>query len=165
MIEIYCEICREKVAMADEATLVQPIRGSMFLSPDAWHGVPDPFAPTVDWEFMKCPWCLNRPFIDPTTVTIHVPGTEAPKVFERYEIPVLAVVEKEEIDPLVFDADMACPPVEEPKIEYYGNNPHWGEIMKETQSAVLTCDVCGKVIRGKGPMGAHMRKHRIEIDG
>lgn len=61
--KIVCQICLETIALADPKTLALPLMGSMFTSPDQFHGVPDPFPPSVDWEAMRCPWCRNRPFL------------------------------------------------------------------------------------------------------
>jgi hypothetical protein len=142
MLDIYCEICREKVATAEESVLVQPIRGSMFKSPDAWHGIPDPFPPDVDWEFMQCPFCRNRPFIDPTAVIIHVAGTEFPKVFKRFEIP-----ENKPTMTISIEQD-ADEEVENPLP------------LSEINTKILTCEVCGRQVKGVGPLASHMRSHR-----
>ena len=62
-IKIRCEICQEIIALADTDTLRRPMMGNMFKSPDAWHGVSDPFPPSQEWEAMKCPYGLqHRPF-------------------------------------------------------------------------------------------------------
>lgn len=62
-IKIRCEICSELFAIADTDTLRRPMRGHMFKTIDAWHGVPDPFEPSLDWEAMRCPFGRqHRPF-------------------------------------------------------------------------------------------------------
>ncbi len=61
-ITVVCQVCFEKIAIADTKELSVPIRGSMFKSKDPGHGHPDPFPPAVEWQFMKCPYGNHRPF-------------------------------------------------------------------------------------------------------
>ena len=59
MTTIQCEICLHKLATVE--TLALPLTGAMFSPPDPW--MPPPFAPELDWEWMRCPMCGKRPFI------------------------------------------------------------------------------------------------------
>ena len=63
-IKILCEICSEHIAMADTDTLCKPMLGTMFTSPDPFHGVPAPFDLSATWVHMNCPWCRRRPFME-----------------------------------------------------------------------------------------------------
>jgi hypothetical protein len=64
-----CQICGEAYANLDLSTLRYPLTGAMFLSPDTKHGVPAPFDPSLDWEFMRCPFGrIHRPIIEPDAV-------------------------------------------------------------------------------------------------
>ena len=58
MTTLQCEICLHKLATVEELAL--PLTGAMFLPPDPW--MPPPFAPELDWEWMRCPMCGKRPF-------------------------------------------------------------------------------------------------------
>ena len=58
MTTIQCEICLHKLATVE--TLALPLTGAMFAPPDPW--MPPPFAPELDWEWMRCPMCGKRPF-------------------------------------------------------------------------------------------------------
>lgn len=60
MTTIHCEICNHKLATITD-TLALPLTGAMFAPPDPW--MPPPFAPEVNWEWMRCPMCYSRPFI------------------------------------------------------------------------------------------------------
>ena len=60
---IKCDVCFEIICKADIDTLVQPITGSMFRSPDTLHGLPDPFDASLTWETMRCPYGPHRPFV------------------------------------------------------------------------------------------------------
>ena len=58
MTTIQCEICLHKLATVESLAL--PLTGAMFSPPDPW--MPPPFAPELDWEWMRCPMCGKRPF-------------------------------------------------------------------------------------------------------
>jgi hypothetical protein len=53
----------EFIATIESARLFYPMDGTMFTSVDPYHGVPDPFHPTMNWETMRCPHCRMRPFV------------------------------------------------------------------------------------------------------
>jgi hypothetical protein len=69
-LKITCQICKEFIGEADPEILVLPINGTMFHSPDPFHGFPPPFAQSeyVRWEEMRCPYCRQRPFLSPEEV-------------------------------------------------------------------------------------------------
>ena len=66
MTTIQCEICLHKLATVETGAdhryneLALPLTGTMFAPPDPW--MPPPFAPELDWEWMRCPMCGKRPF-------------------------------------------------------------------------------------------------------
>ena len=82
MVDIYCEICHEKIAQADLDTMRAPMRGSMFFSPDPFHDFPAPFPPEATWEDMKCPICQHRPFIHEGRVSVKVMDKDEHEVVE-----------------------------------------------------------------------------------
>jgi DNA-directed RNA polymerase subunit RPC12/RpoP len=59
---LVCEVCTFQIGFFDPETIELPLVGSMFESMDPKHEFPPPFPPTVDWEFMRCPYCRKRPF-------------------------------------------------------------------------------------------------------
>jgi len=63
IVDVYCEICEERIATIRLGDLKYPMTGEMFKSPDAYHEYPAPFEPGTDWEFMRCPHCRYRPFL------------------------------------------------------------------------------------------------------
>lgn len=63
IVDVYCEICEERIATARIGDLRYPMTGEMYLSPDEHHGYPAPFAPGAEWEYMRCPHCNYRPFL------------------------------------------------------------------------------------------------------
>jgi hypothetical protein len=63
-----CQICDEIYAVIDLEDIKYPLNGSMFKSPDPAHGVPDPFYPGAEFEYMHCPFGQHRPMIMPNTI-------------------------------------------------------------------------------------------------
>jgi len=65
MSKLICQLCNEVVALFSVEDIKLPITGSMFHSPDERHGIPDPFYPGAEFEFMRCPYGGHRPMILP----------------------------------------------------------------------------------------------------
>ena len=61
IVKLACEICSHEVCTVDTDLLKLPLYGSMFGPPEDW--MPNPFDPSVDWVWMRCPMCQKRPFI------------------------------------------------------------------------------------------------------
>jgi hypothetical protein len=61
--KLICHACKYEVAETRDLAL--PLTGAMFVSRDPAHGVPAPWSPVVTWEYMFCPMCQRRPFLDP----------------------------------------------------------------------------------------------------
>lgn len=59
---ILCQICDSLIATANKDDLQVPIHGSMLHSPYP-DRMPESLFPDTEWEFLKCPVCLHRPFI------------------------------------------------------------------------------------------------------
>jgi hypothetical protein len=79
-----CQICDEIYAVIDLTEIKHPLNGSMFHSIAPTHGVPDPFYPEAEFEFMRCPFGQHRPMIMPNTILcengmiLNVPELEPP---------------------------------------------------------------------------------------
>lgn len=89
-ISVFCQICSERIAVVDTERLSYPMIGAMFQSPDPAHGYPDPFAPSLDWEAMRCPYGPHRPFLrDDQILTpaglINLPQETQPATLEEEE--------------------------------------------------------------------------------
>lgn len=65
---LICELCSERIALFNPDRLSTPISGGMFLSPDSQHGIPEPFHQQLTWVNFKCPYCKNRPILQPDRV-------------------------------------------------------------------------------------------------
>jgi hypothetical protein len=64
-----CQICDEFYAEVDLKTLRYPLAGSMFGSPDPVHGFDAPFDPSIEWEYMRCPYGrMHRPMVNDDAV-------------------------------------------------------------------------------------------------
>jgi len=75
-----CTMCGHEIADISEDTRL-PIQGSMFPSKDPKHGFPPPWSPVVGWEYMYCPLCSKRPFLDPADDgNISITTNEGPRV-------------------------------------------------------------------------------------
>ena len=74
MIPIYCEVCEAQFAQADHEELKTPMKGAMFISNMAKNGVPAPFHPNAEWQYMRCPYCNFRPFTFEDRVLIFPPS-------------------------------------------------------------------------------------------
>ena len=59
---ILCQICGSLIATADKEDLQIPLHGSMLHSPYP-ERMPESLFPDTEWEFLKCPVCLHRPFL------------------------------------------------------------------------------------------------------
>ena len=89
-VDVYCEICEERIATARIGDLCHPMTGEMFLSPDEFHGFPAPFEPGMEWEYMRCPHCNYRPFLCEDRINVgdrYVYLTEAPEEIGLPEEP------------------------------------------------------------------------------
>lgn len=62
-VKVCCEICGHELAYIDIDTIKLPLRGDMFKSPDPQHDYPPPFFPEAEYQYMRCPMCLKRPFL------------------------------------------------------------------------------------------------------
>ncbi|EGJ51778.1 hypothetical protein [Desulfocurvibacter africanus] len=62
LIPIYCDICCEHIANAEQDGLRLPLMGAMFQPREA--GFPHPIPDEATWEFMRCPFGPHRPFIE-----------------------------------------------------------------------------------------------------
>ena len=59
---ILCQICTSLIATANKEDLKIPLHGSMLHSPYP-ERMPESLFPDTEWEFLKCPVCLHRPFL------------------------------------------------------------------------------------------------------
>lgn len=59
---ILCQICTSLIATANKEDLKIPLHGSMFQSPYP-DRMPESLFPDTEWEFLRCPVCLHRPFL------------------------------------------------------------------------------------------------------
>ena len=132
--KVICEICNEYIAQVNIEEVSVPMLGSMFKTPDDFHGYDPPFLPDTTWEDMRCGYCNQRPFserdgflTDEGYIKIQ------PTVVEDNVIP-SSVLEEFEVE------------VDNVKVEF--------------EQPVFTCEVCGKICKGKGGFGAHMRTHK-----
>ena len=67
-VEVVCDICSGVIASCVVEDLDAPVHGSLFLPIQA--GWPKPFVSDFDWEFLRCPRCRFRPFIETDEITI-----------------------------------------------------------------------------------------------
>jgi len=58
---LLCEICEEIIAGVDLLKLKRPLTSEMFLSPG--DGYENPFPAGIEWEWFRCPYCHNQPFV------------------------------------------------------------------------------------------------------
>lgn len=138
-LSIYCEICSEKIATAEISALSLPLKGSQFLSPDAWHGYPPPFEPEAEWEEMRCPHCRRRPFISETAVKT---------ANGMYEVPRTVAPEEVAPEEVVIEAQSG------PE-----SGPEKGEKRGGTAEKVC-CPECGREFQHRIGLSSHMKKHR-----
>jgi len=131
IIDVYCEICEERIATVRLGDLKYPMAGEMFLSPDAHHGYPAPFEPGTEWEFMRCPHCRYRPFLMDDRINAGDRFVYARKDGDEEQAP-------ETMD----DVLRQMAPEEQPQ--------------GDTQ---VTCEICGKAFP-KGQIGLHRNNHR-----
>ena len=132
--KVICEICNEYIAQVNIEDVSVPMLGSMFKTPDDFHGYDPPFLPDTEWEDMRCGYCNQRPFTERNGfLTDDGYITIQPTVVETSVIP-SSVLEEFEV-----------------KVD---------NVKVELEQPLFTCEVCGKICKGKGGFGAHMRTHK-----
>jgi hypothetical protein len=77
---VICQICSEAIAKVDLYRFHRPITTHMFRSIDEAHGVPVPFLPGIDFEFMYCPHCRKRFAVNDTQIRTSKGLFEVPEV-------------------------------------------------------------------------------------
>ena len=92
---ILCQICGSLIATANKDDLQIPLHGSMLQSPYP-DRMPESLFPDTEWEFLKCPVCLHRPFI---TNDIVLTDEGVYRIPEKEEIPEAEEVRAEAICP------------------------------------------------------------------
>jgi hypothetical protein len=136
---VICEICGEEIALVSSGNLALPMRGSMFKTIDAWHGVPDPFPPDVGWEDMLCPFGRqHRPFVKDDEVTLK----NLAKLKLEYPAP---------------------PKPGKTFLEVFSDEGLIGDEKEKHWQVPYTCDICGKVINGKGPFMSHTKRMHPDV--
>ncbi|MDD2296813.1 MAG: C2H2-type zinc finger protein [Sphaerochaetaceae bacterium] len=130
---VICEICNEYIAQVEPGGVTTPMLGKMFKTPDGFHGYDPPFLPETEWEDMRCGYCNQRPFSERDGFLTDEGYIKIqPTVVEDNVIP-SSVLEEFEVE------------VDNVKVEF--------------EQPVFTCEVCGKICKGKGGFGSHMRTH------
>jgi hypothetical protein len=146
--KVICEICSETIGIA-LPSISFPMIGRMFGSFDTWHGYPPPFEPDVCWEFMMCPVCRHRPFIeqnriltDEGYVEIKPIGDEVASDAGEDDAPKVDIPEVETVE------DVEVINVSAPKADKLVREPNY------------SCPKCHKGFRFKGSLTEHMNtKH------
>ncbi len=79
--EVFAEVVIEgSEAGVAVAPLRYPVNGAMFGSPDPFHGVPAPFDPSAEWQFMMCPYGrIHRPMVQDDLVRTEQGMASLPK--------------------------------------------------------------------------------------
>ena len=73
MLALKCEMCQMNIGTFDPKNIKFPVDASMFKSLDEFHGAPHPFtwiegrSDTINWEYLNCPVCGVRVFVDFST--------------------------------------------------------------------------------------------------
>ena len=132
--KVICEICNEYIAKVNIEEVSVPMLGSMFKTPDDFHGYDPPFLPDTEWEDMRCGYCNQRPFTE----------RDGFLTDEGYI----------KIQPKIVEASVIPPSVLE-EFEVKVDN-----VKVELESNAFVCEVCGKICKGKAALGAHMRVHK-----
>ena len=60
MPKLICPICKQHIANFEKIS--KPLKPEMFTSPNPERGVPDPFHPSLEWMWFRCPYCSNAPW-------------------------------------------------------------------------------------------------------
>jgi hypothetical protein len=132
--KVICEICNEVIAQVEPGSVTVPMFGKMFKTPDSFHGYDPPFLPDTEWEDMRCGYCNQRPFTE----------RDGFLTDEGYI----------KIEPKVVETDVILSSVPE-DFEVKTDN-----VQAEFTLPEYKCEVCGKVCKGKGGFGSHMRTHK-----
>jgi hypothetical protein len=160
---VICEICNEFIAQVEPGSVTIPMLGKMFKTPDDFHGYDPPFLPETEWEDMRCGYCNRRPFtqsdgyltdegyikIEPTTIQVQCNELGiVPRGDQMHFDGKNIMIAKEENIRIAPDSvlDEFAVEVDNVKVEF--------------EQPVFTCEVCGKICKGKGGFGAHMRTHK-----
>ncbi len=134
VVDVYCEICEERIATARIGDMTYPMTAEMFLSPDSHHGFPAPFEPGTDWEHMRCPHCRFRPFLCDDRINAG----------DRFVYTRKGAAEK---------------PKDDQQETMYGILAQVATEGESSGGAIATCEICGKQFP-KGQIGLHRNNHR-----
>ena len=129
---LVCEICYSAIGRFEPAELHQPLTGAMFSSVRPRREVPAPFAPSLDWEHMRCPLCNHRPFLRRDQVMIAHPAC-----FESHGRgpSYVTVPEAPAAQPVAQPADAA---------QASTSQASMAEPDSEESNGPVTCPSCGK---------------------
>lgn len=132
-----------------------PFRGSMVGSPDPFHGVPAPFEPSLEWEFLRCPYGrTHKPFVLEDVVKTHKGMVRLPRDGSQAFLDPDAPTEvgRESISDRVeqiSDAEaerLVRGALEKPKVD--------------EKSFAFVCPACGKTFDKKNQLTGHMIAHK-----
>jgi hypothetical protein len=144
---LVCEICYSAIGRCEPAELRQPLTGAMFTSVRPRREVPPPFAPSLDWEHMRCPMCNHRPFLRRDRVmTAHPSCFETPGMGPYYllaEEPPAETAKTAKSTAQPEDAaQVAAQPVDAAQAST--SQASMAAPDSETDNGPVTCPVCGK---------------------
>jgi hypothetical protein len=163
LINIFCETCRERVAIIDTTNFVFPLTGSMFLSPDPFHGITPPFEPHHTWELMFCPHGRKHRISDgpdyivtDNQAKLHVPTYEEVIYRGREEEKIKEGGRQEEEIEIVDNGVITTTDGEVEVVEV-------PEVVNQIAPAVNTdflCRICGKQFNSRFALTGHSRSHK-----
>ena len=148
---LVCEICYSAIGRFEPAELHQPLTGAMFTSIRPRREVPPPFAPSLDWEHMRCPMCNHRPFLRRDQVMIAHPACfeshgRGPSYVTVPEAPAAQPAQTAPPEQTAKTAKSAAQPVAQPAdaAQASTSQASMAEPDSEESNGPVTCPSCGK---------------------
>jgi|GEM_PF-1130609 len=146
---LQCEICMEFIATIESARLFYPMDGTMFTSVDPYHGVPDPFHPTMNWETMRCPHCRMRPFVADDVIKTSIGMMAVPIRGEATEVATPPLTATPKVTAKKKPTKVSTK-VEESAPENAEDNP-----LSAEEILPFVCEKCGKAFERKNQLQGH----------
>ena len=156
-VKVKCDICFEIIGTIDTDTIKLPLKASMFLSPDPWHGFDPPFLPGQVWEDFRCPYGrVHRPFIVENRLWLE-DGTRLDPARPWAVNPDLPEEMTQRIRPL---ADVALNDSKETPVE---ESEEVEELIPlGSYPPATVCHICGKECKHSQALKWHMKSHKKE---
>jgi len=181
-LEVVCQVCNPNapkevrtppIAKFDPENMPYPMNGMYFEAMRPEFGA-SPFLPGQGWEFMSCPMCHTRPFLErnqiATTKGMYILGEGLQ--LDRELLTEAELTELEYLEYQAEETEKALEDMNEVEMVMFAEEAFGlkldsrlpraeliAQIKKAQQPNPLQCPECGKVCKSKAGLVSHMKSH------